>query len=379
MRLALSSLALLCPLPALADVPRVVTDIAPVQSLVAQVMTGVGEADVLVGPTDSPHSFSLRPSKAAAVQQADLIVWIGASLTPQLDETFDALGDGAQILTLSMAEGVRLLDVREGDTFAAHDHDHGHEDHDDHGDEDHHDEDGHDDHAHDEDHAEDKHAEGEDHAHEEHDDHEEHAADKDHDLDGHDDHEDHADHDDHHDDHHGEHAEELDPHLWLDPANGQVWLAAIAEALSALDPGNAATYAANAAEGIAALETQIADLTTTMAAVADTPFIVQHDAYQYFESRFGLAAAGTIADFEGEAPGPAHLAELREAIGSLDGVCLFTEYGTSPAFVATVTEGLPVRVSEVDPLGAKLAPGASLYPALIADMAGSMAGCLGSK
>ena len=58
------------PSAAVAEVPRVVTDIAPVHSLVAQVMAGVGVPDLLIDQATSPHHFALRPSQARALQEA---------------------------------------------------------------------------------------------------------------------------------------------------------------------------------------------------------------------------------------------------------------------------------------------------------------------
>ena len=167
---------------ALADVPNVAVDIAPVHSLVARVMDGVGTPNLIVQPGASPHEYSLRPSEATALQEADLVFWIGEDLTPWMEDAVETLATDASVTTLLEADGITLLDFREGALFEAHDHD----DHDDHGDE--------------------EHAEGEDHGHDDHD-HDEHAEAKDHDHDDHGDeeHADHDDHDDHGDEEHADH------------------------------------------------------------------------------------------------------------------------------------------------------------------------------
>ncbi len=72
-----------------ADVPRVVTDIPPVQSLVAMVMGNLGTPDLLVDKGADPHSFQLRPSQAASLQDADLIIWMGHAMTPWLERTLE--------------------------------------------------------------------------------------------------------------------------------------------------------------------------------------------------------------------------------------------------------------------------------------------------
>ena len=326
---------------ALAEVPQVATDIAPVHSLVAQVMGDLGAPALIVRPGASPHGYAMRPSEAQALEQADLVVWIGEGLTPWLEGPVETLGEGAAVLELMSVEGTILHDYREGATFAAHDHGE-HEGHD------HEAAKGHD---HDHDHAHDK-AEAHDHDHD-HDTAESHAGD-------------HAGHD-----HSG-----ADAHAWLDPANGRVWLGAIAAELSRLDPENAAAYAANAAEGQAELTALEAELTKLLAPMAETEFVVFHDAYQYFERRFGLAAAGAISFSDASAPSAGRIAELREAVADLGAACVFAEPQFSTGLVETVF-GDSARVGLLDPLGQDMAPGADLYPQVLRSMAGAFTTCLG--
>ena len=346
------SLAVLAPVAAAAEVPRVVTDIPPVHSLVVQVLGDLGEADLLLETGGNAHTYQLRPSQARAVAQADLVFWIGPDLTPWLDRTLDGIGGSAKAVDLIGADGTFR---REFGETGAHDHDaHGHDDdgHGDHGHGDHgHDDHGHDDHGHDDD--------GHDHAGEDAHDH-----DHDHDhaeADGHDGH-----------DHSG-----LDPHAWLDPANARTWLAVIAAELSAADPANAAAYAANAA----AADAEIAALDTALAArlktVADRPFTVFHDAYGYFAGHYGLTVAGSIALGDAAAPGAARLAELRAELAEGGVVCAFPEAQHDPALVLTVAEGTDVRIGgTLDPAGSTLPPGPGLYAALLTGMADTLIDCL---
>ncbi len=81
----LSVFLLLITVPARADVPKVITDIPAVHSLVAQVMDGVGAPDILLTQGSDPHDFQLRPSQARALSQADFVIWIGPDLTPWLE------------------------------------------------------------------------------------------------------------------------------------------------------------------------------------------------------------------------------------------------------------------------------------------------------
>ena len=90
---AVASLA--CTLPAWAEVPKVVTDIHPVHALVSQVMGDLGAPVLLLERGASEHDFQLRPSQAADLADADLVVWIGPELTPWLDRALDGIGGGS--------------------------------------------------------------------------------------------------------------------------------------------------------------------------------------------------------------------------------------------------------------------------------------------
>lgn len=150
---------------AMAEAPRVAADITPVHSLVARVMEGIGTPDLIVQQGASPHGYSLRPSEADALQNADVVIWMGEDLSPWMEDTVDTLADDASVLTLLEADGTMLLDFREGALFEAHSHDHGDHGHDDHGHDNHElgDDHAHDDHDHDADHAH-----GDEHAHDDH-------------------------------------------------------------------------------------------------------------------------------------------------------------------------------------------------------------------
>ncbi|MDX5384048.1 MAG: zinc ABC transporter substrate-binding protein [Rhodobacterales bacterium] len=337
--LSIGLMATLLSTAALAEVPRVATDIAPVHSLVARVMGDLGEPALIVQPGASPHGYSMRPSEARALSEADLVVWIGEALTPWLERPIETLGEGAGRIELMSVEGTILYDYREGATFGAHDHAHGDAAHGD--DKDH-------DHDHDHDHAE---GEAKDH------DHDHDHAEKGDDHEGHD----HAGH---------------DSHAWLDPVNARLWMGVIADELARLDPENAAVYAANAAAGQAEIDTLQAEIAAMLAPVSDKGFVVFHDAYQYFERRFDLAAAGAITLSDASAPSAGRIAELRDAVATMGAGCVFAEPQFDKRLIDTVFEG-SARVGLLDPLGQDLTPGAALYPQMMRGMATSFAACLG--
>jgi len=117
-RIAVLALTLWLPSFALADTPQVIADIAPVHSLVAQIMDGVGTPELLLPATASPHDYALRPSDARRLQNADAVFWVGDALTPWLKATLETLAADAERVSLLEANGTLTLEFREGAVFA---------------------------------------------------------------------------------------------------------------------------------------------------------------------------------------------------------------------------------------------------------------------
>lgn len=301
----------------------VVVSIKPLHSIVSAVMQGVGEPKLIVQGAGSEHVYSLKPSDAEAIEHAKVIFWAGPSMETFLDKPIDTLGEGAKVVALGDADGLTRLKFREGGPFEAHDH--GHEGHDH----------GHDDKKHD------------------------HAAEASE-----------AGHD--HDHGHGEY----DLHFWLDPQNGKVLAADIAKTLGASDPEHAAQYEKNARDYGEKIDALTREIASELEPVKDKPFIVFHDAYQYFENRFGVKAAGSITVSPEKAPGAARIKEIHDKIKSLGATCVFSEPQFEPKLVKTVIDGTEARTGILDPLGAELKDGPDLYPQLIRNLADSLKTCL---
>ena len=340
--------------------PEVVDSIKPIHSLVSMVMEGVGEPPLIIDGGSSPHTYSLRPSDAKALQSADIVFWGGEDLETFLEKPLDTLSAEAKKVSLLSTPDVELLPFREGGAFE------GHDDHDDHGHKDHAD---HKDHAHD-DHGHKDHADHKDHAHDDHG-HKEHADHKDHAHDDHG-HDDHAGHEGHH---HGE----FDPHVWLDPANAVEMIEFIAEELSEVDPANASAYAANAVTAASRVKGLISEISEILEPVHERRFIVFHDAYHYFEERFDLQAAGAIAINPERLPGARRVQEIQEVMTERDVGCVFSEPQFEPKIAELVTQGTQANRAELDPLGAGLTAGSGLYPTLLQAMAKSFRDCLSPK
>lgn len=175
----------------------------------------------------------------------------------------------------------------------------------------------------------------------------------------------------------GEHEHEpYDGHLWLDPANAKLMAAAIALELSNADPANAETYRLNEQKLERKLDDLDREIAATLAPVKDTPFIVFHDAYQYFDRHYGLAGVGSITVHPELPPGAKRLSEIRDRIVAQQSRCVFREPNFAPSLVDTVVADTEARTGVLDPEGAKLDPGPELYFQLMRGIADSLKACL---
>ena len=168
----------------------------------------------------------------------------------------------------------------------------------------------------------------------------------------------------------------IDPHLWLDPLNAKAMVAEIARDLAAADPQNAATYARNAA----ATATRLDALNTTLAQATKPlqgkPYIVFHDAYHYFDHRYGLNPAGSITDIAATPASARRLHDIQAGIKATGALCVFREPQFSPANVEALAGDNGLKVGTLDPLGASLSPGPEAYFTLLAGLARDLASCL---
>lgn len=302
-----------------AEVPVVVASIKPIHSLVAGVMAGVGEPTLLVKGGASPHTYALKPSDAATLERADLVFWVGEGLEMFLVKPLQSLSDESRIVELADTAGLVLLPPREGGLWEPDLDEHEHAD------------------APIEGQGEQP-GEGE---------HHEHGA--------------------------------FDVHLWLDPRNAKLMVERIATALAARDPEHAATYRANGDALEAALDTLDTQLDAELASVKPIPFIVFHDAYQYFERRYGLSGVGSITVSPEQPPGVRRIAEIQEKIAGNGARCVFREPNFEPALVETVTAGTQARTGVLDPEGAALVEGPRLYFDLMQSLADSLKSCLAAS
>ena len=302
--------------PAAAEPPRVVVTIKPIHAIVAGVMRGVGDPVLLLAKGTSPHDHAMRPSDARKLRDAELIVWVGDELESFLDKPLRALPKGAAVVELLGEREIVKHRVRSGGVWRTGAHGHGHR----HG----------------------RTGDSHDHAHRRREDA----------------------------------RRELDPHIWLDPANARTIAMVIAAKLAELDRPNAPRYIANADRVRGELTALENELRAALSPIRHLPFIVFHDSYQYFERRFGLNAVGSITLSPERKPGARRLAEMRRKILQKGARCVFSEPQFRSSLVETVVRGTEARTGVLDPIGTAVAPSPKAFAAILRGIAASLRHCL---
>lgn len=312
-----------------AETTGVVATFKPLHSMVSGVIGDTGEATLLIDGSDSPHGFQLRPSQVKAMQSASVIFYIDDTFERFLGRAFDVLPENVRTAAMADKANLTMLTFRAGGAWERHghgEHDHGGHDH-----------------------------EGEEHNHEAHD-HEAH----DHDHEGHD---------------HGDY----DMHLWLSPVNARGMVRAIARELSEIFPENSEVYNANADAYIEKIDAMDVEIKSLLVGLQETPFIVFHDAYQYFEYSYGLSAVGSLTFEPDELPSPNRIREVRDKVQETGAKCVFREPQFSDRLINTVAEGSDVKTGTLDPLGSEHENDENLYPAMMIQLASGLRACLAEE
>lgn len=314
--MCLASLLFLSPIHASAEI-SIVASIKPIHSLVSAVMEGVASPEIIIDGANSPHDFSLKPSQARILQNADIVFWIGHEFETSLDKSIKEVAKDARSVELMDVDGLTLLEYRDFDV----------------------EEEGH----------------GKEHEHEG-----EHKA------------EHKGEHEDEHEHAHGE----FDPHIWLDPKNASILVDHIASTLAEFDTANADKYNKNALVIKTKLNVLLEQISSDLAGLNKREFFVFHDGYHYFENRFGFDAKDSISITPENKPGAEHISDIRGKITAFGDVCVFSEPQFESKILSALTDGTSAKVNELDPIGAKLENGSELYFQLLANMAEAFRNCL---
>lgn len=116
----LAATMLVQPAAALAA-PQVVVSIKPIHALVASIMKGIAEPELILKGAGSPHTYQMKPADAELLQNADLVFWVGPELEKFLEKPIESLSSDAKVVELEDAPGLTLLPMREGGAFEPHD------------------------------------------------------------------------------------------------------------------------------------------------------------------------------------------------------------------------------------------------------------------
>jgi len=307
----------------------VVSTIQPINSLVNAVIGNTGKTISLIPAKASPHDYKLKPSDTKKLQNANIIFFVSDHLETSVTKVFKNLPKNIKIINLMEDAGIKHLAIRDNEAWERHDHHHRHGDHDDY----------------------DKHV----------------KKDDDHDHDKHS-----KKHDDHDD-----HEKEDDVHIWLSPDNAVKIIKKINKELSLFFPENAKTYNQNANQMIKKINQLKVELKKELLGIKDEPFIVFHDAYQYFETSFDLNAVGSVA-LEGDiASSPKQISFIKDKIVKLKASCVFQEPQFDSRLVQIVVESTNAQIGILDPLGVNIKSGENFYLQLLKNMAKTLKDCLG--
>lgn len=302
-----------------AQAVEITVSIPPLAGMIAPLLDKDDKLTVLLEPGVSPHGFQLKPSHLSQLQHSDLIVMVGTPVDAWLQKA--AARHSQAVLQMAALKGVETLPVREGGIWLSA-HETSESNHDEH-----------------------------DHGH------------------GH-------DHGDAHDPH------RINGHLWMSLENARLLVLAVSEKLQHLKTQQAGSVQQRTDDWLARLQAVDAEIDTALQPHRQAPFLVLHDAYQYFEKRYQLKGIGTLALNPEIAPSLKRVQSLRQAIVEQKVKCIFKEPQFPAKRVTSVVSGLPVKIGNLDPMGVYDAAGERVeviyrpYDAWLLQLGAAFADCL---
>ena len=166
---------------------------------------------------------------------------------------------------------------------------------------------------------------------------------------------------------------EFDVHIWLDPNNAKVIVKEVANELASLDSKNSDFYKMNAKKTLEKLDILINQIDNSINKKAS--FVTFHDAYQYFEKRFGIEALGALTINTDVQPGAKQIAEIQDLVKDKNIKCIFSEPQFNPKIIETIAQDTGIKTGVLDPLGSIFDAGKSQYFTLINDIGNKLKGC----
>ena len=183
-------------------------------------------------------------------------------------------------------------------------------------------------------------------------------------------------HDDHHESQHSEDSSNIDGHIWLSIHNAIQISRQLSELLIEYDPEHKNIYQNN----LQAFELELDKLQKfnrlLLKPIKHKPFLLYHDAYQYFEHENQLTNAKFVTSSPDVNPGIKRIKQLKQLIQNDNIQCVFYEPPSIPPLLKTLTEDHPVTLMALDPIGSQLNAGIDHYIKLMKQTASKMQRCL---
>ena len=291
----------------------VVVSIKPLYGLISPIMQGVTQPELLISGHNSVHGTQLKPSQAGMVHQAKIIFYIDKNMESFLNHTFESLPKTTKSYAMTDIKNIKLLNIRQSGAWENHT-----------------------------------------------DEHNEHGHDK------HNEHDDHAKHDE----------ISYDKHIWLNPENAKKIVLFASKILGQNDPENSKLYAKNAQNMIEKIDMMNKHITQNMNGLNDKPFIVFHDAYQYFEDYYDLNATGSIIFEPSQDIKPKRIMALKDKIKNTGAICVFREPYFSDKFINILQDNVKINSQTLDPEATSLEPSNTLYFDMMYSISDNIKKCL---
>ncbi|MBG56333.1 MAG: zinc ABC transporter substrate-binding protein [Deltaproteobacteria bacterium] len=288
---------------------NVVVSIKPYHSLVSGIMYGIASPKLLLKGNLSPHNYSLKPSDAERLQNADIIFWGGENLEVFLVKPLSSLTKKAKVVSVFEINGLKLKYFRHLNHMGKYEN------------------------------------------------HESYISNISNTQ-------------------YLEQQSTVDPHLWLDPENAKIITNRIVNVLSEFDPENDKKYQINGEKINVRLNELDKELSAEMREISNRTYLVLHDAYQYYESRYNLKNEGSITIHLDHFIGVSRLRKVQNMIKKNEVFCIFAEPQYSQKIIETLIKGTSVKKGILDPIGSNLLPGPELYFDLMKNLSISLKACL---
>lgn len=143
----------------------------------------------------------------------------------------------------------------------------------------------------------------------------------------------------------------FDPHLWLSAENIEIMIKAFSKKFQERFPQKSQSMQQKEADWLVQIQQTDAMTSQQLQPVQKVPYLVMHDAFQYFEQRYQLNHAGAIQPSSGASASLKKIMEVHELIQDKKVKCIFKEPQLSEKQLKLLIENTDVKIGNLDPLG----------------------------